>query len=150
MRCDIKYKDQCVGYLTAERRGLYYIFYGETNIRTLSRIAADFNGGTFTLGIPVPEGEKMVLRKSLPVARLPKGQLLGARLLTDEEQWKIYNGGVFKGISLPSGETKDGVIRYPWNPGKPMPVHEIMLFCSYGTEGGRGYLYFDPNEITQS
>lgn len=130
-----------VGSLSAERRGLYTQFYGEVTWDTVSRVFAVFTGGECSLGVPVPEHGKMVLRASMPTSRLPGGQLREGRLRPMyEDAWEPFQGGTLGKVRYPAGWRQKDRLRFLWTPGEPVPAEEMLLFYRYTEEEGKTYL----------
>lgn len=143
MQCDILSGKDKVGFLRWQQQGLYTRFYGEVTVRSVSRVYARFEQGSCSLGVPVPEQGKMVLRASMPTSRLPKGKLLQGEL--EEGGWNRFPGGVLGGVSYPPGLRKGDTLRFPWKMGEKLPVEEVMLLFSYGEAGGESYLELTLN-----
>ncbi len=139
MRCEIVSGEQNVGTLRWERQGLYTRFYGAVTVMEVTKIYGVFEGGTCPLGVPVPEQGKMVLRVSMPTARLPGGKLLQGRLGSGDG-WSCFPGGSIGGVRYPAGLRKGNVLRFSWEPGDSLPAPEVLLFYRYVEENGKGYL----------
>lgn len=140
MQCEIFYGSEKVGTLRWQKQGLYTRFYGQVSIRNVSRVYAQFEGGSCCLGVPVPEQETMILRASMPTSRLPRGRLLRGVLEEAAGGWKSFSGGVLAGVRYPKGLKKGNVLRFPWHIGEQMPAEEVMLLFRYVEESGESYL----------
>lgn len=140
MQCEILSGDKTVGFLRWERQGLYTRFYGEITEREVTRVVAVFEGGECSLGVPVPEKDKMVLRASMPTGRLPKGRLLQGRLQKKQQEWEPFPGGVLGGVTYPRGRKKGNLLRFSWCPGEKLPADEVMLLYRFVEEQGKSYL----------
>lgn len=145
MQCDILSAGKKVGFLSAQRQGLYTRFYGEVETKEVVKIYAVFDKGVCALGIPVPEKGKMVLRVSLPSGKLPGGGLLYGQLHDGGEQWEYFSGGVLGGILYPEGLRNGMCLSFPWNVGQKLPAEEAMLFYEYCPEGGHIRLKLDQD-----
>jgi hypothetical protein len=132
---------QRVGFLSQKRQGLYTQFYGEVTTDTVVRVFAVFAGGECSLGVPVPEQGKMVLRASMPTSRLPSGQLREGRLLPMySEPWEPFQGGTVGQTKYPAGWRQKDRLRFLWAPGQPLPADEMLLFYRFVKEGNKTYL----------
>jgi hypothetical protein len=132
---------QRVGFLSQKRQGLYTHFYGEVTTDTVVRVFAVFTGGDCSLGVPVPEQGKMVLRASMPTSSLPGGQLKEGRLQKMyADAWEPFQGGVLGDVQYPGGWRKKDHLRFLWTPGKPVPAEEVLLFYRYVEAEGKTYL----------
>lgn len=132
--------EDCCGWLNAEQRGLYTVFWGQVQTEELCRVYAIFEGGELALGIPVPEGEHMVIRSSLPTSGLPKGTLLYGELRPKDSLWHTFPGGRVGPADLPCGQVNGQRYRFPWSPDQPLPYAPYLCFFRYVQEGEQGYL----------
>lgn len=72
---DIYQGEQKVGTVEVTAEGLYYGFACSCTLsgETMCRITVTCGGHTHSLGLPVPEGERFVLRTRMPAKRLGQG-----------------------------------------------------------------------------
>lgn len=140
MQCEIFSGCNRVGFLRWERQGLYTRFYGEVHTSQVTRVLGVFEGGEISLGVPVPEQGKMVLRASMPTSRLPQGRLLRGRLQTHKNPWQDFPGGKLGGVLFPPGLRKGQMLRFPWHIGEKFPAEQVMLLYRYVEEDGQSYL----------
>lgn len=140
MQVPVFYGDQERGTLRAEQKGLYTSFYGQLRETGLCRVYGVFSGGECSLGIPVPEQGRMVLRATVPTSRLPGGRLLSGRLVLQGEGFLPFPGGIIGGVTYPAGAKKGTVLRFHWKPGQPLPAEELLCFYRPVREGGKLYL----------
>lgn len=145
MQCDIIANGRKTGVLKAERQGLYTRFYGEVNTKDITKVYAVFEGGECALGIPVPEKGKMVLRVSMPTAKLPKGKLLSGYLPSEDSVWQPFPGGTLAGVCYPEGMKNGNALRFPWHVGEKLPAEEVLLFYRYREQEGCLELRLEPD-----
>ena len=71
------YEQSPVGKVQIQKIGLYCSFYCRCRIvpGTVCRLIMQWKGGWENLGIPVPEGDALELKRKLPAKRLGEGQL---------------------------------------------------------------------------
>ncbi len=134
------------GCLTAQQQGLYTVFRGRGRGHDLCRAYAIFEGGELALGIPVPEGEDMLLRASLPTSRLPQGRLLRGELRPKDDPWQSFPGGQVGQAELPSGQVRGGCYRFPWSPEEKLPYGPYLCFFRYVREREKSYLELSLDE----
>lgn len=146
MRCDILAGTKRIGFLQAERQGLYTRFYGCLETKRLTKLYAVFEGGQWGLGIPVPEGNKLVLRTSVPTTSLPQGKLLCGRIPEELPEWECFQGGEIEGVSYPEGLRKGGTLRFRWSPETAVPAPEVILFYKLVYQDGTTYLELTPED----
>lgn len=81
---------QC-GMLQDTTQGLYTRFSGRLKAQGLCRVYGVYPEGEISLGVPVPEGDSLRVRATLPTSRLPKGRLLSGRVVYEQDA----HGGLF-------------------------------------------------------
>lgn len=131
---------QQVGTLETCRQGLYTKFSGMLRANELCRVYAVFSGGEISLGIPVPDGDRMRVRSTMPTSRLPSGSLTAGKLVYEKNMWQPFSGGTIGGVWYPAGEKKENRLRFPWRMGEPLPADEVCCFYRYKEIGGKTYL----------
>lgn len=134
------------GTLEACQQGLYTKFTGRLQADGLCRVYGVFSGGEISLGIPVPEGERLYLRATMPTSQLPKGQLLSGKIVYEKERWQPFPGGTIGGVCYPAGEKKGHTLRFCWKVGEPLPADEVCCFYAYREMQGRSYLLLRLDE----
>lgn len=150
MQCDIFAGEEKIGVLQSERQGLYTRFCGILKSVGVTRLYGVFEQGECALGIPVPEQGKLVLRTSVPTARLPGGQLLRGQVDWEEQgqsHWEYFPGGVIRGIRYPAGQMQGSRLRFLWHHGEPFPNEEVLLFYALVSENGRTYLEIGTEKL---
>ena len=140
MQVPVLEQERNCGFLRAEQRGLYMMFYGEVDVKQVMRLYAVFEKGELPLGIPVPEQGKMVLRMSLPAGRMPQGRLLRGELRPKDSAWQRFPGGKIGCHFLPPGRVCGNRYQFPWKQGQPLPYEPFLCFYTHVQEGGREYL----------
>ena len=140
MQVPVMEQETCCGFLRAEQRGLYMVFYGEVELRQVMRLYAVFEQGEIPLGIPVPEQGKMILRMSLPAGRMPQGRLLRGELRPKDAAWQRFSGGRVGNHHLPPGRVRGNRYQFPWKQGQPLPYTPFLCFYQLVGENGREYL----------
>lgn len=131
---------QQVGTLETCRQGLYTKFSGTLRANELCRVYAVFSGDEISLGIPVPDGDRMRVRSTMPTNRLPTGNLTAGRLVYEKNMWQPFSGGTIGCVRYPAGERKENRLRFPWRMGEPLPADEVCCFYRYREIGGKTYL----------
>lgn len=130
---------EACGTLRTEQRGLYTYFFGEVSGDDLSKVTAVYENGNVELGVPVPEQGRLILRRSIPTARLPGGSLREAFIAAPSD-WKRWEGGLIGGISYPPCLQKEHVLRIPWKMGDEINPMEPLLLYQYVCQEGESYL----------
>lgn len=128
------------GMLRAEQKGLYTHFYGQVQEKELCRVYGVFSGGECSLGVPVPEQGKLILRAAMPTTRLPSGRLLSGRLQLRGEGFLPFSGGEIGGVHYPKGLRKGNTLRFPWKVGQRLPAEEMLCFYHMVMENRTYYL----------
>ena len=149
MRVPVCMEGNSCGFLSAVEKGLYCCFRANVQFGQISRLYAVFEEGEIPLGIPVPEDRNLTLRISIPISRLPTGQLIRGELRPLEyADWVHFPGGKVGGQYLPRGLKQGNRYRFPWVPGDPLPCDAFLCFYRYSEENGKGYLElaFDDGE----
>ena len=126
---------QVCGRLAAEQRGLYVVYYGTMRNTEVCRIKGIYEQGEIWLGVPVPENGAMVLRVSVPVSKVPKGNFLYGSVVLSEGQWKPWPGGRVGTLDLPQGQRKGMTYRFSWKGGHRLPCEELLCFYRYLSQG---------------
>ncbi len=137
---------QQAGTLETCRQGLYTKFSGSLQANNLCRVYGVFSGGEISLGIPVPEGDRLYLRATLPTSRLPNGQLISGKIVYEGDVWRHFPGGTIGGVCYPVGEKKGDWLRFPWKVGDPLPADEVCCFYEYREMQGKSYLILRLDE----
>lgn len=119
------------GWLQAQQRGLYTVFWAEVSGSELCRVRAVFEGGGVMLGVPIPEGGSLRICSSLPTTRLPKGRLLRGELVRSSNDWQHFPGGSLGDNLLPPGQRKGNCYRFSWTSGERLPCDSLMCFFTY-------------------
>ena len=140
--------DETVGTLTAEDAGLYRQFYAECRrVGTeVFRLYAVGEWETLALGIPVPDGTRLTLRKRIPrksadLGLLLRGELRPCRMeVPPQEVWQsvsapeeLFRSGFLKeqvrGISGVLTRQDHGIrkVAIPYNRHRPFLL--VSLFC---------------------
>ena len=137
------------GILEACQQGLYTKFTGSLQAQRLCRVYGVFSGGEISLGIPVPEGERLYLRATMPTSRLPKGQLISGKIVYEGDTWQCFPGGTIGGVCYPAGERRGDCLRFRWKVGDPLPADEVCCFYAYREVQGKSYLllHLDENGV---
>lgn len=128
------------GTLTMARQGLYAQFNGTLRADGLCRIYGVFEGGEISLGVPVPEGQRLCLRASMPASRLPGGMLKCGRIVYEAGRWQRFQGGSLGGVHYPPGLRQGNRLRFPWKQGQRLPAEEVFVFYRLVEEQGSCYL----------
>ena len=149
METEIRYRGKNVGTLSCRKQGLYMVFLAELSLRVLSKLYVYYEAGECSLGVPVPRGEGMFLRTSVPASRLPGGRLLNAELRDMEPEWEHFSGAHIGGVFLPEGFRRGQVYRFPWEPGMPLPAEEYLCFYEPVEQDGRLYLQLKLTDTGQ-
>lgn len=147
MQCDILSGTRKVGFLQAERQGLYMRFYGCVDTKDVTKIYGIYEGGSCGLGVPVPEGDKMVLRTCVPATSLPSGRLLMGEIRDEADGWTHFPGGKIRGVNYPEGLQKGDVLRFLWSAEEQIPAPEVMLFYKPVGEQEKTYLELDTGKL---
>lgn len=137
---------QQVGTLEVCREGLYTKFSGNLRANDLCRVYGVFSGGEISLGIPVPEVDRLHLRATMPTSRLPKGQLISGKIIYEGDVWQPFPGGTIGGVCYPAGEKKRDCLRFLWKVGDPLPVDEVCCFYEYREMQEKSYLVLRLDE----
>ena len=137
---------QQAGTLETCRQGLYTKFSGSLRANDLCRVYAVFTGGEISLGIPVPEGDRLYLRATMPTSRLPNGVLRSGRIVYEKDMWQPFSGGKIGGVCYPGGEKKEDCLRFLWKVGDPLPADEVCCFYEYREMQGKSYLLLRLDE----
>lgn len=140
MEVPIFFGEEQRGTLRAEQKGLYTHFYGQVRENELCRVYGVFSGGECSLGVPVPEQGKLILRAAMPTARLPSGNLLSGRLQLRGEGFLPFPGGEIGNVKYPAGLRKGNVLRFPWKAGGRLPAEEMLCFYRLVLENRTYYL----------
>ena len=149
METEILYRGEKVGTLRWSKQGLYMVFLAELSVRVLSKLYVYSEAGECSLGVPVPRGEGMRLRASIPGSRLPGGKLIRAELRELEAPWEHYGGGDVGIVFLPEGLRRGNVFRFLWEPGMPLPADEYLCFYEPVKQDGKLYLQLRLTETGQ-
>ena len=107
------------GILEACQQGLYTKFTGSLQAQRLCRVYGVFSSGEISLGVPVPEGERLYLRATMPTSRLPKGQLIAGKIVYEGDTWQCFPGGTIGGL-LSRRREKGGLPAIPMEGGRPI------------------------------
>ena len=140
MSVPIYFGSEACGFIQNSRQGLHTKFYGEVETKELCRVYGIYESGELLLGVPVPEHGKMILRASLPSVKLPSGRFLRGEARTGNDGWTYFPGGTISGVCYPEGQRKGAVLRFPWKPGEPLPVEEMLLFYWLMEDNGRTWI----------
>lgn len=146
MQVPIFYGTQQVGTLEAYQQGLYTKFSGSLRANDLCRVYGVFSGGEISLGIPVPDGDRLRVRATMPTSRLPGGMLRSGRIVYEKDMWQPFSGGTIGGVCYPAGEKKGDAMRFRWKVGDPLPADEMCCFYEYLEMQGKGYLILRLDE----
>ena len=130
---------QC-GMLQDTTQGLYTRFSGRLKAQGLCRVYGVYPEGEISLGVPVPEGDSLRVRATLPTSRLPKGRLLSGRVVYEQDAWRPFSGGCMGGVTYPPGQRKGNCLRFPWKMGMELPAMEVFCFYRLVREKDRSYL----------
>ena len=138
-------KGQTCGQLKAETQGLYTRFTGQMDLEKPGRVYADFGGRRIDLGLPTPEKDKWVVKKTVPTSTLP-GMGLRFGVTEQRELWENCSGCCIDGIRFPVCYRYKNRIRFPWSVGQKIDPIEPVLLYRYQKDGDKTYLELTLDE----
>lgn len=145
MTVPIYCKGQVCGQLKAESQGLYTRFTGQIELEKPGRVYADFGGRRIDLGLPTPEKDKWIVKKTVTTATLP-GMALKCGITEQRELWENCSGCCIDGIRFPVCYRYKNKLRVPWAPGQKIdPMEPVLLYC-YQQDGEKNYLELNLDE----
>ena len=130
---------QC-GLLQAVEQGLYTRFTSRVDTDDICRLSGIFEQGEINLGVPVPDGNRMCARISIPTHCLPQGRLLRGQLQHLLKDWHPYPGGKLGDLTLPAGQKNGHIYRFPWKEGAIIPCETLLCFFEYIQEDNQTWL----------